>query len=141
MTEKDFLSMQKQAMNGTDWDRFPAAFWDEVLRREGTIDPIKYGIGQTTMKNSPSAFKSGKNVYRRIFIRLSTPEETLTNRPIKDGEDFACRAAIIENWFNTISRKRNFVLTFYAEEVSDSQAEELEGKLPGYSLKENVSQD
>lgn len=122
MKDDDFYAMQKLAITSSD-GRFPKAFWDEVIRREGKIDPDKYGVGCSENRNSPAASLEGKKVYRRIFIRLRTPIETLTLRPIKDGKDFAERAAIIENWFYSISRERNFVLTFEASEVSDEEAD------------------
>lgn len=94
------------------------------------IDPEKEGIGITggTMRNgkaSPSAMLNGKELYKRIFIRLRTPLETLTCSPIEDGKDFAKRASIIENWFNSVIRKGNYVLTFYAEQVTDEVADNM----------------
>lgn len=72
--------------------------------------------------DGPSAYIDGKEKYRRIFIRLRTPYETLTCSPIEDGADFARRASIIENWFNSIVRKGNFVLTFDAVQITDEDA-------------------
>ena len=98
---------------------------------EKKIDPIQEGIGMTgaTMRNgkaSPHAMLNGRELYRRIFIRLRTPQETLTCSPIQDGEDFARRASIIENWFNSVVRKGNYLLTFEACQLTDEQANELE---------------
>mgnify|MGYP001787292072 CR=1 FL=1 len=95
------------------------------------IDPLKEGIGITgdTMKSggyAPDAECGGRKLYRRIFIRLRTPAETLTCSPIEDGEDFARRASIIEQWFNThIRGGGNFLLTFEAVQVSDDEADEM----------------
>lgn len=72
--------------------------------------------------DGPSAYIDGKEKYRRIFIRLRTPYETLTCSPIEDGADFARRASIIENWFNSIVRKGNFALTFDAVQITDEDA-------------------
>ena len=86
------------------------------------IDPLKEGIGITgdTMKSggyAPDAECGG---------RLRTPAETLTCSPIEDGEDFARRASIIEQWFNThIRGGGNFLLTFEAVQVSDDEADEM----------------
>ena len=80
--------------------------------------------------DGPSAYIDGKEKYRRIFIRLRTPYETLTCTltcsPIEDGADFARRASIIENWFNSIVRKGNFVLTFDAVQVTDEEADRMQ---------------
>lgn len=76
--------------------------------------------------DGPSAYIDGKEKYRRIFIRLRTPYETLTCSPIEDGADFARRASIIENWFNSIVRKGNFVLTFDAVQVTDEEADRMQ---------------
>lgn len=98
---------------------------------EQKIDPEKEGIGITgdTMRNgkaSPHAMLNGKELYRRIFIRLRTPQEVLTCSPIQDGEDFARRASIIENWFNSVIRKGNYLLTFQAVQLTDEEADRLE---------------
>ncbi len=61
------------------------------------IDPVKEGIGLSGCGSVPSAFVNGREKYARIFIRLITPAETLTCRPIQDGADFAQRVSIIEN--------------------------------------------
>lgn len=90
------------------------------------IDPAAEGIGCTEEKSSPAATVSGRTVYRRIFIRLRTPQETLTCTPIQDGADFAQRASIIENWFNSIVRTGNFILTFEARQISDEEADNME---------------
>lgn len=76
--------------------------------------------------DGPSAYIDGKEKYRRIFIRLRTPYETLTCSPIEDGADFARRASIIENWFNSIVRKGNFVLTFDAVQVTEEEADRIQ---------------
>lgn len=95
------------------------------------INPAEEGIGITggTMRDgrrAPDALLEGRHLYRRIFIRLSTPQETLTCSPIKDRKDFAQRVSIIENWFNSIVRSGNFVLTFSAMQVTDEEADEIE---------------
>ena len=69
---------------------------------------------------------NGRNTYRRIFIRLRTPYETLTCRPIEDSVDFAQRAAIIEGWFNSVVRTGNFELTFEARQITDEEADMME---------------
>lgn len=98
------------------------------------IDPEKEGIGMTgvTMANgmrAPDATVNGKRLYRRIFVRLKTPQETLTCRPVRDGKDFAERVSVIESWFDSVIRKGNYVLTFYAAQVTDEEADELEQEL------------
>lgn len=98
---------------------------------EKKIDPVQEGIGMTGLSMSDGRRSldpkiDGKSLYRRIFIRLSTPQETLTCSPIQDGEDFARRASIIENWFNSVIRKGNYLLTFQAVQLTDEQANELE---------------
>lgn len=95
-------------------------------KKVGKIDPLAEGIGMTGHDNAPSAFINGKEKYRRIFIRLRSPMETLTCSPIADGEDFARRAAIIEGWFDSIVRKGNYLLTFEARQVTDEEAEAIE---------------
>lgn len=65
---------------------------------EKKIDPAEAGISMAGL-DGPSAYINGKEKYRRIFIRLRTPQETLTCSPIEGGKDFAQRASIIENWF------------------------------------------
>lgn len=90
------------------------------------IDPVAEGIGYTEDKSSPAARIGERTVFRRIFIRLRTPQETLTCTPIEDGADFARRASIIENWFNSLVRKGNFILTFDALQITDEEAENLE---------------
>lgn len=90
------------------------------------IDPAAEGIGYTEDKSSPTATIDGQRLYRRIFIRLRTPQETLMCRPIDDGADFAQRASIIENWFNSVVRKGNFILTFEALQITDEEADNLE---------------
>lgn len=89
------------------------------------IDPAAEGIGCTEDKSSPAACVNGRRLYRRIFIRLRTPQETLMCNPIEDGADFAQRASIIENWFNSVVRKGNFILTFEALQISDEEADKL----------------
>lgn len=91
------------------------AYWDAVEANEGKIDPEKHGIGMTGMNGSPSASLNGKELYRRIFIRLRTPQEVLTCTPIENSSDFARRTAIIESWFDSVIRKGNYILTFSAE--------------------------
>lgn len=90
------------------------------------IDPAAEGLGYSGDKKSPNPVLDGRELYRRIFIRLRTPYETLTCRPIEDGKDFASRVSIIENWFNSIVRKGNYVLTFEVEQVTDEQANEIQ---------------
>lgn len=89
------------------------------------IDPVAEGIGVTGEKRSPKAEVDGREKYRRIFIRLRTPEETLTCRPIEDGEDFARRVAIIEQWYDTHVPGRNVLLEFTAREVAADELSEL----------------
>lgn len=89
------------------------------------IDPAEAGISMAGL-DGPSAYIDGKEKYRRIFIRLRTPYETLTCSPIEDGADFARRASIIENWFNSIVRKGNFVLTFDAVQVTEEEADRIQ---------------
>lgn len=86
------------------------------------IDGIAEGLGYTGDKASPSAKINGREVYKRIFIWLRTPEEVLTHRPITDGEDFAKRAAIIEDWYNNHCTGHNIMLLFEALEISDEDA-------------------
>jgi hypothetical protein len=93
--------------------------------QEKKIDPAEAGISMAGL-DGPSAYIDGKEKYRRIFIRLRTPYETLTCSPIKDGSDFARRASIIENWFNSIVRKGNFVLTFDAVQITDEEADRIQ---------------
>lgn len=106
--------------------------WEEVLLREGEIDPEKYGISVTGLGGTPKSTVDGRETYKRIFIRLRTPQETLTCSPIRDGADFASRASIIENWFNSVVRKGNFILTFEALQVTDEQADEMEKESMNY---------
>lgn len=90
------------------------------------IDPVRHGIGMTGDKGTPNALIDGKKKYCRLFVRLRTPQETLTCSPIKDGADFAQRVSIIENWFNSVVRgSRNIVLDFCAYEVSNEEAESM----------------
>ena len=74
------------------------------------IDPAEAGISMAGL-DGPSAYIDGKEKYRRIFIRLRTPYETLT--------------CIIENWFNSIVRKGNYLLTFEAMQITDEEAESM----------------
>ena len=90
------------------------------------IDPARAGIGMTGLNDAPSAFINGKEKYRRIFIRLRTPAETLTCHPITDGADFAQRVAVIEGWFDSLVRKGNYLLTFEARQVTDEEADAIE---------------
>lgn len=89
------------------------------------IDPVAERLGGSEYKSSPIPKINGENKYRRIFIQLRTPYETLTCRPIEDASDFANRVSIIENWFNSIVRGGNYVLTFEALQITDEQADEL----------------
>ena len=97
--------------------------WNEVLSREGKIGPSKYGIGVSGLDGTPKLKINGREPYKRIFVRLRTPQETLTCSPIQDGADFAQRVSIIENWFNSVVRKGNFVLTFEALQITDEEAD------------------
>ena len=100
--------------------------WKEAVKLGEKIDPARYGIGYTGDKGTPHGLVNGRKVYRRLFVRLRTPQETLTCSPIKDGADFAQRVSIIENWFNSVVRgSRNIVLDFCAYEVSDEEAESM----------------
>lgn len=98
---------------------------------EKKIDPVQECIGMTGLampdgRRSPDPKIDGKSLYRRIFIRLRTPQETLTCSPIQDGKDFARRASIIENWFNSVVRKGNYLLTFQAVQLTDEEADKIE---------------
>ncbi len=95
------------------------------LEKGEKIDPVKEGIGCTGEYRSPTATLRGKKKFHRIFVRLRTPKETLTCRPIEDGADFARRVSIIENWFNSVMHKGNMVLTFEAMEITEEQADEM----------------
>lgn len=86
------------------------------------IDAIAEGLGYTGDKASPSAKVNGREVFKRIFIRLRTPEEVLTFRPIENSADFAKRVAIIEQWYNNHVTGRNVMLLFEALEVSEEDA-------------------
>lgn len=100
--------------------------WKEAVKRGEKIDPVRYGIGMTGEKGTPHALLNGREKYRRLFVRLRTPQETLTCSPIEDGADFAQRVSIIENWFNSVVRGRgNIVLDFCAYEVTDEEAEAM----------------
>lgn len=90
------------------------------------IDAEAEGIGCTNQYASPNATVNGKRRYARIFVRLKTPEETLTCNPILDGKDFATRAAIIESWFDSVVRKGNYMQTFEAIQITDEQADAIE---------------
>lgn len=96
------------------------------LENGDKIDPEKEGIGCAGVGNIPSAVVNGKEKYARVFVRLRTPAETLTCKPIRDSKDFAARVSIIENWFNSVMRKPNMVLTFEALELTEKDAEILE---------------
>lgn len=100
--------------------------WREQAARGEKIDPAECGIGYSGEKGSPHTFIRGRETYKRLFIRLRTPEETLTCSPVRDGRDFAQRAAIIEGWFDNVMRRGNFVLTFEAMQISDEEADILE---------------
>lgn len=89
------------------------------------IDPVAEGIGYTGDKSSPHASINERAVFKRIFIRLRTPYETLTCRPISNSTDFAQRVSIIENWFESVVRKGNYILTFEALQISDKEAEKM----------------
>lgn len=88
------------------------------------INPETEGIGCAGCGSAPSAVVNGREKYSRVFIRLRTPEEILTYRPIEDGADFARRAAALEKWFNTFVRDRDVVLNF--EVLSPEAADGLE---------------
>lgn len=98
------------------------------LKNGEKIDPEKEGIGCAGCGSNPSALVDGAEKYARVFIRLKTPAETLLCNPIKDGADFAQRVSIIENWFNSVMRKPNMILTFEARELTESEAMEMEHK-------------
>ena len=95
------------------------------LEHGDVIDPVAEGIGATGGDRAPGAVINGREKYNRIFIRLRTPAETLMCNPIRDGKDFAQRASIIENWFNSVMRKPNVVLTFEAMELTEEEAERM----------------
>lgn len=88
--------------------------YNKIIDKEGNMGPIKYGIGMPGIKGSLKAMINEREPYRRIFISLRTPQETLTCSPIRDRADFAQRTSIIESWFNSVVRKGNFALTFEA---------------------------
>lgn len=90
------------------------------------IDPRAEGIGSTRDKGSPSAFLNGKEKYRRLFIRLRTPTEILTYRPIEDGEDFARRVRAVAQWYDRFVKDQNVELLFEARPIGDSEAEAYE---------------
>lgn len=100
--------------------------WREAVKHGEKIDPERCGIGMSGHNGAPSTFVNGQEKYRRIFIRLRTPQQTLTCSPIADGADFARRAAIIEGWFDSIVRKGNYLLTFEARQVTDEEADAIE---------------
>ena len=89
------------------------------------IDPVAEGISCSGDKSSPNPTKNRRELYKRIFIRLKTPYETLTCSPVSDSADFARRVSIIENWFESVVHKGNYILTFEALQVSDEDAEIL----------------
>ena len=96
------------------------------FKKGDKIDIEAEGIRYTNEYASPNASVNGKPRYKRIFVRLKTPEEVLTCRPIADGEDFAKRVAIIESWFDSVVRKGNYVLSFEAMQITDDMADEIE---------------
>lgn len=110
--------------------------WNEVLSREGKIDPSKYGIGIPGLDGTPKPKINGKEPYKRIFVRLRTPQETLTCSPIRYGADFAQGASIIENWFNSVVREGNFILTFEALQITDEEADLMESRNKEENLEE-----
>lgn len=87
------------------------------------IDPRAEGIGYTGDKGSPAAVVAGKEKYKRLLIRLRTPVETLTYRPIEDGEDFARRVWVIAQWYDRFVKDRNVELLFEARPIGDGEAE------------------
>ena len=91
------------------------------------IDIKAEGIGCTGEKGSPDAVVDGRTVYKRIFIRLRRPDEVLTFRPITDGEDFARRVAVIEQWYNNVEKEYDdWLLTFEAVPMTPEILAELE---------------
>lgn len=90
------------------------------------IDPVKENIAAAGVGAVPCVVVNGKEKYSRIFIRLKTPAETLMCTPIQDGADFARRVSIIENWFNSVVRKPNMILTFEAMEITEQEAREMD---------------
>lgn len=105
------------------------------------IDPRAEGIGYTGDKGSPSALLNGKEKYRRLFIRLRTPTETLTFRPIRDGEDFAMRLRIVAQWYDRHVKDRNVELLFEARPIGDGEAEAYEREAKNKENKENKEND
>lgn len=89
------------------------------------INPVAEGISCAGSGSAPSAIVGGREKYARIFIRLRTPEEILTFSPIKDGADFARRAAALEKWFERHIKGRDVVLSF--EVLTPEEAEKCEG--------------
>lgn len=100
--------------------------WREAVLRGEKIDPERHCIGISGGQGTPDATINGRRTYRRIFIRLRTPQETLTCSPISDGKDFARRAAVIEGWFDSVVRRGNYLLEFTARQVTDEEADALE---------------
>lgn len=94
------------------------------------IDVIAEGLSYTGDKASPNARIGGRDLYKRIFIRLRTPEEVLTHTPIKDGSDFARRAAVLEQWFGSHVAGKNVMLLFEAIELSEEDAQALTANQP-----------
>ena len=89
------------------------------------INPETEGIGCAGCGSAPSAVVGGRKKFTRIFIRLRNPEEILTFSPIKDGADFARRAAALEKWFESHVKGRDVVLSF--EALTPEEAEKCEG--------------
>lgn len=66
----------------------------------------------TNIKTTRHALVNGKAKYARLFIRFRTPEETLSFKPVKDGEDFAQRLGIIADWYDAHVKDKNVLLKF-----------------------------
>lgn len=99
------------------------------LEHGDRIDPEAEGISAAGCGGAPSVVVNGKEKYSRLFVRLKTPAETLTCRPIRDEADFAQRVAIIENWFRVRCRNRNVMLSFEALEMTNEDADSLEEQI------------
>ena len=76
-------------------------------------------------RNSRHALINGKAKYARLFIRFRTPEETLTYKPIEDGEDFAQRLSVIADWYDNFVKDKNVLLKFEVMECNE-EGDEME---------------
>ena len=63
------------------------------------IDAEAEGIGYTGDKATPSAIVSGREVYKRIFIRRKKPDEILSELDIRDEERLHNQIYALCKWF------------------------------------------